>query len=282
VIRYLLLPILLMLPVCASGDDVLRVASTTSVRDSGLFEMLSARFREKTGIEIHLIAVGTGRALKLGEKGDVDVVLVHDRGSERAFMDAGYGLVHHEVMHNYFVVLGPEADPAGIAGTDSATAAFARIASTKSTFASRGDDSGTHKAELRVWRAASVEPDSSSSWYRETGSGMGATLRVAGELGAYTLSDGGTWRSHRDQSRLRILLDEDPVLFNPYGVMIVNPERHPHVETALAQQFVEWLLSTDGQRAIGAYQLAGEPLFIPNTAGNAASSGEAPAQEPGT
>jgi tungstate transport system substrate-binding protein len=249
----------------ASAEErFITVASTTSTRDSGLFEHLLPRFTEATGIEVRIVAVGTGQALRLGERGDVDAVLVHDRASEEAFVAAGFGVERHEVMYNYFLLVGPDADPAGVREADDAAAALARIAAAKAPFTSRGDDSGTHKAELRLWRAAGIDPRShSGSWYRETGTGMGATLNTAAEMGAYALTDSGTWRSFRNRRDLVTLRASGEELRNRYGAIVVNPERHPHVKYAWAQRFVDWLSSPEGQAAIASYRVDGESLFHP-------------------
>ena len=243
----------------------LTLASTTSTRDSGLIRYLVPRFRSLSGADVRVVAVGTGRALELGRRGDVDVVLVHARQAEDRFMADGHGLLRRDVMYNDFVIVGPRSDPAGVAGTGAALAAFARIAEHEATFLSRGDDSGTHQAERRLWAMSGVEPSASSDrWYRETGNGMGATLNTASQLGSYSLSDRGTWIAFRNRGDLRILFEGDPPLHNPYGVMIVNPERHPHVKVDLARRFVEWLVSDEGQRAIADFRLEGQQLFYPS------------------
>lgn len=240
------------------------LASTTSTRDSGLLAHILPRFEARTGIAVRVIAVGTGRALGLGEKGDVDALLVHDTVSEERFMAEGHGSLRREVMYNDFVIVGPVDDPAGIATTTDAAEALATIAARKALFVSRGDDSGTHKAELRLWKAADHDPSGASgSWYRETGSGMGATLNTASELGAYALSDRGTWLSFRNRRELRILVQGDPPLRNVYGVLVVNPQRHPHTKARLARKLVDWLSSEEGRRAIADFRLEDQPLFFP-------------------
>jgi len=209
------------------------------------------------------VAVGTGRALRLGEKGDVDAVLVHDRASELRFVAEGYGIGRREVMYNDFVVVGPAADPAGIRGSEDA-AALARIAESEAIFTSRGDDSGTHKAELRLWESAGVDARAASgTWYRETGSGMGATMNTASELEAYLLVDRGTWISFKNRGDLEILVEGDPRLRNVYGAILVDPERHPHVKIDDARAFVTWLVSETGRAAIAGFRLGGIPLFHP-------------------
>jgi tungstate transport system substrate-binding protein len=247
----------------AEGEKpFITLASTTSTRDSGLFEHLLPTFEAKTGIAVRVVAVGTGQAIELGRRGDADVLLVHDRKSEDAFVAEGFGLPRRDVMYNDFLIAGPEADPAGVRGAQAA-AALAKIAAAKAPFASRGDDSGTHKAELRLWQAAGVDPKpASGTWYRETGTGMGATLGVAAELGGYVLSDRATWASYRDRRGLAVLVEGDPVLRNPYGVIVVDPKRHPHVKAELAARFADWLTSPEGRSAIASFQIAGKQVFF--------------------
>lgn len=243
-------------------DTFITVASTTSTRDSGLLAYLLPLFEAKTGIEVRVVAVGTGRALKLGEHGDADVVLVHARAAEDRFMAAGYGLLRRDVMYNDFVIVGPKADPAGIHGVKRATHAFRQLATRKATFLSRGDDSGTHKAERRIWKAAGIDPTpASGTWYRETGNGMGATLNTAAELDAYTLVDRGTWLSFRNRRDLVIEVEGDPPLHNPYGIMIVNPKLHPSVKVDASRKFVDWITSAEGRKAINAFHVDGQQLF---------------------
>ncbi len=243
------------------------LASTTSTRDSGLLDWLIPAFREETGIDVRVVAVGTGRAIRLAERGDADVLLVHHRPSEEAFVRAGFGVARFEVMWNDFVVAGPPEDPAGIRGLEDVGAALARIARGGHLFVSRGDESGTHKKEMELWRAAGIDPrtdwGSGPGAYRETGSGMGATLNVANELGAYVLVDRGTWISFRNRGRLDLLVVGDPLLRNPYGAILVNPARHPHVKADLGQRFIDWLRSDAGQARIAAFRMRGEVLFHP-------------------
>ncbi len=251
-------------------ERFLVLASTTSTANSGLFDHLLPKFTTETGIAVRVIVVGTGAALRLGERGDVDVVLVHARTAEERFVAAGHGVARHAVMYNDFVVVGPAADPAGVRGMGDAPAALRRIAAAESPFVSRGDDSGTHKAELRLWAAARVDPkEGSGRWYFETGSGMGATLNTAAAKGAYALADRGTWLSFGNRGDLAILVEGDTRLHNPYGVILVNPARHPHVKAAEGRAFISWLTSPAGQRAIAEFTIGGERLFIPN-AGSAA------------
>ena len=247
----------------ADEKPFITLASTTSTRDSGLFEHVLPRFEARTGIAVRVVAVGTGQAIELGRRGDADVLLVHDRKSEDTFVAEGFGLPRRDVMYNDFLVAGPEGDPAGVRGTAKAADALARIAATKAAFASRGDDSGTHKAELRLWQAAGVDPTpASGTWYRETGSGMGATLGVAGELGAYVLTDRATWASFQNRRGLAVLLEGDAGLRNPYGMIVVSPKRHPHVKAELAGRFADWLTSNEGRSAIESFQVGGKQVFF--------------------
>ncbi len=250
----------------------LTLASTTSTENSGLFAHLLPQFTQSTGIAVRVVAVGTGQALRIARNGDADVLLVHHRPSEEAFVAEGYGVRRHDVMYNDFVLVGPRADPARLCGLDDAAAALARIAAGRAPFASRGDDSGTHKKELDLWAAVGLDPSAASgSWYRETGSGMGATLNAATGMGAYTLSDRATWRAFRNKGDLEVLVEGDPRLFNPYGVILVNPLRHPHVHAREGQAFIDWLVSDPGQAAIAAYRLDGRQLFFPNAKGGGGS-----------
>lgn len=247
----------------AAGRFII-LASTTSTENSGLFAALLPRFTERTGIEVRVVAVGTGQALRMGRRGDADVLLVHDRDAEETFVAEGWGLERFEVMFNEFVLVGPADDPAGVRDLGDAAAAVARIAAARVPFVSRGDDSGTHKAERRLWRAAGIDPVSETgSWYRELGSGMGATLNTAAAMAAYTLADRGTWLAFRNRRDLEVLVAGDPRLHNPYGVIRVNPARHPHVKAKSSGVFVDWLLSSEGQAAIADFRVAGEALFHP-------------------
>lgn len=260
--------LLALLPGCGEAgapERSITLASTTSTRDSGLLDAILPRFRARTGIEVRVVAVGTGRALALARRGDADVLLVHDLASEERFVQEGYGLARHEVMWNDFVLVGPARDPAGIRQAEHAAQALARIAARRAPFLSRGDDSGTHKAELRLWEESGVDPRAASGgWYRETGSGMGPTLNTAVELEAYTLVDRGTWLAFRNRGRLELLLEGDPQLRNPYGAIVVDPERHPHVKAEAARAFVDWLRSEEGREAIASFRVQGQPLFFPS------------------
>ena len=240
------------------------LASTTSTEQSGLFQHLLPRFTQATGVAVRVVAVGTGQALDIARRGDADAVLVHDREAEERFVAEGFAAPpgRRPVMYNDFILVGPRADPAGIAGLRDAPAALARVAAAGAPFISRGDRSGTHAAELRLWRDAAVAP--TGNWYWEVGQGMGPTLNIAAAQGGYALTDRGTWLSFRNRRDLAVLVEGDRRLFNQYGVMAVNPARHPHVRAAGAARFVEWLIGPEGQRAVAEYRVGGEPLFVPN------------------
>jgi tungstate transport system substrate-binding protein len=248
----------------ARADPFIVLASTTSTESSGLFRHLLPAFTAATGIEVRVVAVGTGQAIRLARNGDADVLLVHHPESERQFVADGHGVERVPVMHNDFVLVGPAQDPAGIRGSRDAAAALARIAASRHPFASRGDHSGTHMVELELWDAAGVEPG--GSWYRETGSGMGATLNVASAMDAYALADRGTWLSFGNRARLEILVEGDERLQNPYGVILVNPARHAHVRAAAGQAFIDWLTSAPGQARIASFLIGGEQAFFPDAA----------------
>ena len=251
-----------------SQDKFITVASTTSTEQSGLFGHLLPIFQAKTGIAVRVVAVGTGQALKLGERGDADVLLVHDRQGEDAFVAGGFGVERRDVMYNDFILVGPAADPAQVTATKRAADALARIAAARVPFVSRGDDSGTHRLERRVWGIAGIDPASGhGTWYKETGSGMGPALNTAAGLDAYTLADRGTWLSFKNRQTLRIVLEGDTVLFNPYGVMLVNPAKHPHVKAELGRAVIAWLVSADGRKALADYKIDGEQLFFPSAPG---------------
>jgi tungstate transport system substrate-binding protein len=241
------------------------VASTTSTEQSGLFGFLLPKFTEKTGIKVKVVAVGTGQALDIGRRGDADVVFVHDRSAEDKFMAEGFGVHRFNVMYNDFVIVGPKADPANVGGSKDVLAALRAIAASKAEFISRADRSGTHAAELRYWKDAGIDIDTAKGpWYREIGQGMGAALNMASADNAYVLSDRGTWLSFKNRGDLAVLVEGDKRLFNQYGVMLVNPARHPHVKVSDGQAFVDWLISPDGQKTIADYKVGGEQLFFPN------------------
>ena len=238
------------------------VASTTSTEQSGLFRHLLPLFEQRTGIQVRVIALGTGQALELGKRGDCDVVFVHDKAAELRMVEAGWFVNRHDVMYNDFVIVGPKADPAKVAGSRDVVAAFRKIQGARAPFASRGDNSGTHAAELRLWQMAGIAPK--GGWYREVGSGMGATLNTASGMNAYALTDRGTWLSFKNRGQLELVVEGDQRLFNQYGVMLVNPAKHAHVKKDGGQAFVDWVVSSEGQAAIAAYEIGGEPLFFPN------------------
>ena len=247
------------------AEEYILVQSTTSTQNSGLYEAILPQFTAATGIEVRVVAVGTGQAIRNAMNCDGDVLLVHAREAEEKFVAEGYGVARFDLMYNDFVIVGPAGDPAGVAGMADAAGALARIRTAGALFASRGDDSGTHKKELALWRAAGVDPAAESgSWYRETGSGMGATLNIAVGMGAYALTDRATWVTFANKGDHRILVEGDPALFNQYGVILVNPERCPNVKAEAGQRFIDWLLSEAGQAAIGRYRRQGQQLFVPN------------------
>ena len=240
------------------------MASTTSTEQSGLFAHLLPAFRKATGIEVRVVAVGTGQALDMGRRGDADVLFVHDRPAEEKLVAEGFGLKRSDVMYNDFVLVGPGADPGAVQGHD-IVAALAKLAASTSAFVSRGDKSGTNAAELRYWKDAGVDaPAGRFAGYKECGCGMGPALNIASSLDAYALTDRGTWLSFRNRGGLRILVEGDRRLFNQYGVIVVNPAKHPHVKVQLAQAFADWVLSAEGQATIAAYRIGGEQLFFPN------------------
>lgn len=256
----------------AGADNrYITLASTTSTENSGLLGHLIPLFKSDSGIDVRVVAVGTGQAVRLARAGDADVVLIHHKPSEDALVADGYGVARHEVMYNDFVLVGPQDDPAGIAGDTSILDALSEIAESRSAFASRGDDSGTHKAELGLWAAAGIELDQSSSldWYRELGSGMGATLVTSVALGAHTLSDRATWTSFANKDGHTILVEGDPLLFNQYAVILIDEDRHPHVKSEDGQAFIDWLLSDAGQQLIESFTIDGQQLFFPNASGPA-------------
>jgi tungstate transport system substrate-binding protein len=246
-------------------EKFITLASTTSTEQSGLFAHLLPKFQEATGIEVRVVAVGTGQALEMGRKGDADALLVHDRAGEDKFVADGFGIDRRDVMHNDFVIVGPKSDPAGVKGGKDATAALTRIAASKAPFASRGDDSGTHRMELRLWKAAAVGVKAAGvDWYRELGQGMGPTLNTAAGMNAYVLADRATWANFKNRQDLAILVEGDARLLNLYGSILVSPAKFPHVKADLARAWHEWLTSEPGQKAIAAYAINGEQLFFPD------------------
>jgi tungstate transport system substrate-binding protein len=248
----------------AAGKSII-LQSTTSTANSGLYDYILPMFTDKTGIQVNVVAVGTGQAIKNAQNGDGDVLLVHAKAAEEQFVAEGYGVARFDVMYNDFILVGPPSDPARIAGMRDAAAALKKIAASRSTFASRGDNSGTHKKEVSLWKDAGIDPTADSgSWYRETGSGMGATLNTAVGMGAYALTDRGTWISFKNKGDFRIVVEGDKNLFNQYGVILVNSKKHPKVKVDEGQAFIDWILSDEGQSAIARYRLDGQPLFFPN------------------
>ncbi|HIC81021.1 MAG TPA: sulfate transporter [Kiloniellaceae bacterium] len=247
------------------AEDFIIVQSTTSTQNSGLYDHMLPQFQEASGIEVRVVAVGTGQAIKNARNCDGDVLLVHAKSAEERFVAEGYGVSRADVMYNDFVIVGPADDPAGIGGGADVALALAKIKQSEAIFASRGDDSGTHKKELALWTAAGVDPSGASgTWYRETGSGMGATLNVAIGMGAYTMTDRATWIAFGNKQNHRIVVEGDTRLFNQYGVILVNPERCENVKAELGQKFIDWILSDDGQSAIADYARDGQQLFFPN------------------
>lgn len=248
----------------AAAQEFMTVASTTSTENSGLFGHILPMFQDETGIEVRVVAQGTGQALETGRRGDADVVFVHARALEDAFVAEGFGVERFDVMYNDYVIVGPAADPAGVRTAGTAASAVAAIATAGAPFASRGDDSGTYVAEMALWEAAGVAP--AGDWYRETGSGMGPTLNTASQMGAYALTDRGTWLSFSNRGDLEIVHEGDPALFNPYGVILVNPAVHPHVKAEAGRALIDWLVGPEGQAAIADFEIDGERLFFPNAA----------------
>lgn len=252
-------------PVSAAPDassTIIRMATTTSTENSGLLNYLLPRFTDATGYKVHVIAVGTGKALRMGRDGDVDVVLVHAPAAEKMFVDEGYGEKRYPVMYNDFVIIGPANDPAGINKASDAADAMTRIADQSAIFVSRGDDSGTHKKEKTLWKHAQLTPI--GSWYREAGQGMGKVIQIASELNGYTLADRGTWIAYQNKTSLKLLFQGDPVLHNPYGIIAVNPKRYPDANHVGAQALIDWMTSKDGQTLVGDYRIAGFQLFTPS------------------
>jgi len=249
----------------SAQDRSIVVASTTSTEQSGLFGHILPTFTKKTGIAVKVVALGTGQALDVGRRGDADVVFVHDRAAEDRFVAEGFGVDRRDVMYNDFVLIGPKSDPAKVAGTKDVAAALKAVAAAKAPFVSRGDRSGTHAAELRYFKDAGVDPnEGKGTWYRETGSGMGPALNTASSMNAYILADRGTWLSFKNRGELGIVVEGDRKMFNPYGVILVNPANHAHVKQTEGRAFMDWLVSAEGQAAIASYKVGGEQLFFPD------------------
>jgi tungstate transport system substrate-binding protein len=265
---------LLIACACALGlagahadDKSITVASTTSTEQSGLFGHILPAFEQQSGIKVRVVALGTGQALDSARRGDADVVFVHDRAAEDKFVAEGYGVERKEVMYNDFVLAGPQADPAKVAGGRDIVEALKKVEAAKAPFVSRGDKSGTHAAELRLWKAAGIDIEQAKGpWYRDSGSGMGPALNMAASMGAYILADRGTWLSFKNRQDLAIAVEGDKRLFNQYGVILVNPDKHPHVKREAGQRFIDWIVSPAGQKAIADYKIGGEQLFFPNAA----------------
>ncbi|GBF26995.1 tungstate-binding protein TupA [bacterium MnTg02] len=248
-----------------AGETSIILQSTTSTANSGLYDYILPIFKKKTGIQVHVVAVGTGQAIKNAKNGDGDVLLVHAKSAEEKFVAEGFGVKRFDVMYNDFIIVGPPIDPAKIGGMRDALAAFGKIAEAKAVFASRGDNSGTYKKEMSLWKAAGLDPaKASGKWYRETGSGMGATLNVGVGMGAYVMTDRGTWISFKNKAGLKILVEGGDKLFNQYGVILVNPKMHAKVKTHEGQAFIDWIIGEEGQKAIAGYKLGGQQLFFPN------------------
>ena len=261
--------VLFSLSATASAQPTfITVASTTSTEQSGLFRYLLPKFTAKTGIEVRVVAVGTGQALDIGRRGDADVVFVHAKPLEDKFIAEGEGVKRYDVMYNDFVLIGPRADPAHVGGMKDVAAAFRKIKDAQAPFVSRGDRSGTHFAELEIWKLAGIDiAKDKGRWYRDTGQGMGPALNTAAAMNAYILSDRGTWVAFKNRGELEILVQGDKRLFNQYGIMLVNPARHPNVKREAGQAFIDWVLSPEGQKAIADYRVNGEQLFFPNASG---------------
>jgi tungstate transport system substrate-binding protein len=261
----LLLSVVFINAAARADERFITLSSTTSTQDSGLFDYILPIFRTATGINVHVVAVGTGQALAIGARGDADALLVHDRPGEDKFVADGFGIDRRDVMYNDFVIVGPSSDPAHIRGLKDARKALTQIAGAGAgaVFASRGDDSGTNRMELRLWKLAGIEPDKGTAWYRNLGQGMGATLNIAAAMNAYTLTDRATWANFKNRQGLEILTDGDPALFNPYGSILVNPAKWPQVKFDDARTWHEWLTSKDGLVAITSYKINGEQLFFP-------------------
>jgi tungstate transport system substrate-binding protein len=264
-IGFVLLSALLAAPTAAPAQKYITVSSTTSTENSGLFKYLLPIFEKKTGIEVRVVARGTGQALDMARRGDADVVFVHAKPAEEKFIAQGHGVKRYPVMYNDFVLVGPKSDPAKVAGGKDIVAALRKIKAAGAPFVSRGDKSGTHMAELRLWKASGIDIGKDKGrWYRELGQGMGASLNTASSMNGYILTDRGTWISFKNRGDLAILVEGDKRLFNQYGVILVNPEKHKNVKKEIGQTFIDWIVSPEGQKAIADYKIGGEQLFFPN------------------
>jgi tungstate transport system substrate-binding protein len=263
-IRFLALLLSVVIVSAAQAEErFITLSSTTSTQDSGFFDFILPIFRTATGLSVHVVAVGTGEALAIGQRGDADALLVHDRLGEDKFVANGFGIDRRNVMYNDFVIVGPNTDPAHVRGLKDARTALSQIAATGSPFASRGDDSGTNRMELRLWKSASIQPDAHSGWYRDLGQGMGATLNIAAAMNAYTLTDRATWANFKNRQGLEILVEGDAALLNPYGSILVNPVKWPQVKIGDARIWHEWLTSKAGLDVITSYKINGEEMFFP-------------------
>jgi tungstate transport system substrate-binding protein len=264
--KFFLISFIAYFPIESSAETrFIMLASTTSTANSGLFDKILPIFKKKSGIEVRVVAVGTGQALRIAENGDADVLFVHHKPSELLFIKKGFGVKRFDVMYNDFIIVGPKSDPAKINNIKRVTDAFVLIASSRSNFVSRGDESGTHKREQVLWQAALIDPiKDNGTWYREIGAGMGVALNTASAMGAYTLSDRGTWLSYRNKASLEILFERDQNLLNPYGVILVNPKKFQHIRAKDGQLFINWLISDEGQNAIDDYRIEGQQLFFSN------------------
>lgn len=255
----------LMISAASADPDQMKLAVTTSFHNSGLSDILIPEIKKDLNLDVQLLVVGTGQALRLGEAGDVDAILVHSRKAEEAFVAGGYGTHRREIMYNDFVLIGPAGDPAGVVGSSDAAMALGKIAAAQAPFASRGDDSGTHRREQSLWKAAGIDVSGPGKpWYRAAGAGMGATLNVAAGMNAYVMSDRASWLNFKNKADLKIVFAGDPILFNQYAFLPINPAKHPHVKIDLADKLEAWLVSDKAQAMIGAYEIAGEKLFVPN------------------
>jgi tungstate transport system substrate-binding protein len=264
-LRKILLAAILAAAMPAWAQKFITVASTTSTEQSGLFKHMLPIFEKKTGIQVRVVALGTGQSLDMGKRGDADVVFVHAKALEEKFVAEGYGVRRFEVMYNDFILVGPKSDAAKVGGTKDIVAALQKIKAAQAPFASRGDKSGTHFAELQLWKAAGIDIEKEKGpWYRDTGSGMGPTLNTAAGMNAYALTDRGTWLSFKNRGDLVISVEGDQRLFNQYGIILVNPAKHAHVKKDMGQAFIDWVVSADGQKAIADYKINGEQLFFPN------------------
>jgi tungstate transport system substrate-binding protein len=259
--------LIIVIALVASGqslanESLLRLATTTSTANSGLMDFLLPKFTAQTSIVVHLIAVGTGKALRLGQEGDVDAVLVHARAAEDAFIASGYGIDRADVMYNDFIIVGPKSDPAGAAESSTVAEVLKKIHAGKQPFISRGDDSGTHKREMILWQSSGNMP--AGSWYREVGQGMGKTLQIANEVDGYTMTDRGTWLAYQWKLDIELLFEGDPPMFNPYGIIAVNPARHSDINYTGARKLIDWITSTEVQKMIGEFKIRGQQLFVPS------------------